>query len=174
MKFRKSGFWMTGLLLVLGMMPASGCGEKKSEEKAAEKAAEAIMKASLGRDVEVNIEEGKVEISDKESRTEIADTSAWPSDMFSDVPRFTFGKIEHVSKSREQGGMQKFNVHLAGIENDAMNRYADMLKESGWEITLTQLGTQGGMLSGQKNNLGISFPYNLESHDGVLMVFGTP
>jgi hypothetical protein len=174
MAFRINRFWVTGVLLVLGLMSAGGCSEKKSEEKTAEMAAEAILKASMGKDVDVNIQDGKVQIKDKTSETEIKDTTEWPSDMFSDVPRFTFGKIQHVSKSREEGGVQKFNVHLVSVESDAVNRYAEMLKEKGWEINVIRMEGQGAMLNGQKNNLGISLPYNQEKNEGVLMVFGTP
>jgi hypothetical protein len=174
MVFGKLRFRVTGVLLVLGLILASGCSEKQTEEKTAETAAEVILKASMGKDVDVNIQDGKVQIKDKNSETEIKDTTEWPSDMFSDVPRFTFGKIQHVSKSREEGGMQKFNVHLVGVEADAVNQYADKLKENGWEINVIQMEGQGAMLNGQKNKLSISLPYNQEKNEGVLMVFDTP
>ena len=174
MAFRKNRFWMTGILLILGLVLAAGCGEKQSEEKTAEMATEAILKAGAGKDVDVNIQEGKVEIKDKDSETEIAETSEWPSDMFSDVPRFTFGRIKHVSKSREEGGMQKFNVHMVDIEPEAITQYTDMLKEKGWEVDVTQMGGKGAMLNGQKKNMGINLPYNQETKDGVLIVFSTP
>lgn len=174
MALGKIRFLMTGIFLVVGLLLAGGCSEKKSDEKAAETAAEAIMELGAGKDVDVNIREGKVEIKDKDSETEIAETSEWPSDMFSEVPRFTFGRIEHVSKTREAEGTRNFNIHLSGIETDHLNQYAEMLKKNGWEVATTQMGDKGGMLSGQKNKLGISFSYSLEKNDGVLMVFGAP
>jgi len=98
-------------------------------------------------------------------------TSTWPPEMFPDVPQFTFGKIRRVIKSAEQGGMQKFNVFYVNIEDGALNKYADMLQKSGWQVSHTQMDNKGGMLNGQKGNLGLNFPYNMEKRDGALLVY---
>ena len=173
MKYGKNGFCIPGILLVLGLMLTSGCGDKKSEEKKAEMATEAIMKAATGKDVDVDIQDGNVEIKDKDSTTQMKKTSEWPADMFSDVPRFPSGRIERVNKTSEATGRRAFNIHMADIDMSVVNQYADLLKAEGWQANVTLLGDKGAMLSGQKNNLGMSFPFNSEKKNGVLMVFGT-
>jgi hypothetical protein len=159
-------------ILALSTLLLNGCG-KKSEERMAEEMTKKIIKQSTGKDVDVKMKGNNIKIEGQDSKTEIAQTTTWPLEMFKDVPQFTAGKIEHVVKAKE-GGMQKFNIFFIEINSDALKNYADLLKEKGWQANLIQMGDKGGMLNAQKGNLGMNFAFSAEKKDGMLAVFSTP
>jgi len=157
-------------LLALNLFLAPGCREKGTQEKMTEQA----LKMATGKDVDVNIKENKVEIVDKDSRTEIAETTTWPQDLSDDVPKFDTGKINRVVKTQEQGDSWTFNIYLTDFSGDDIRNYENALKEKGWQTESMQMGDKGGSLNGQKGTMGINFMYNLEEKDGMLAVFNRP
>jgi hypothetical protein len=160
-------------IFTLCLFLMNGCSEKSAQEKMAEKA----LKLATGKDVDVKIQGDKaqkVQIEQKGSKTEIAETTTWPSEMTNDVPKFTAGKIKRVVKTHEDGGIWTFNVYLADITGDDIKNYAGALKEKGWKTDIIQMGDKGGSLNGQKGTMGISFMYSLERKDGMLAVFNRP
>ena len=158
------------VVLALGLLPVSGCSQKKPEDKAAEKMMEEVLRKSTGKDAHVNVEKGKVEVEANGVKTEMSETSFWPPEMFKDVPQFPSGKIERVVKSNEEGGKKKFNIYYVGIETDAVKKYADLLKKGGWQTEVTQMD-KGGILNAQKGNMAVNFPYSLEDKSGTLLVY---
>jgi hypothetical protein len=170
MVFRKSGWWMIVVVLVLGLFLLNGCGDKKSEQKKAGDVTKMTFKDGAGKEVNVNVQGGKIQIEGQGSKTEMTETSTWPAEMFPDVPQFTFGRIERVIKAAEEGGMRKFNIFYVNVEDGALNKYADMLRKNGWQVSHTQMD-KSGILNGQKGNLGLNFPYNMGKRDGALLVY---
>ena len=157
-------------LLTLNMFLVYGCSEKRAQERMTEQA----LKKATGKDVDVKMDEGKVEIADKDSRTEIAETTTWPPDLSMDVPKFTAGKIQRVVKSQEEGDSWSFNIYLAGFSGDDIKDYENALKGKGWQTDTMQMGGKGGYLNGQKGTMGINFMFSLERKDGMLAVFNRP
>jgi hypothetical protein len=100
-------------------------------------------------------------------------TSEWPADIFPEVPKFTFGKIERVVKG-EEGGMVKFNIYLRDLEDGAVESYVALMKQGGWRANVMGAGAQGGMVLGEKENLAINLAYNLEKKSGVLVAYSAP
>jgi hypothetical protein len=145
-----------------------GCNQK-SEERTAEKVTEKMLKATTGKEVDVKIQGKNIQIEGRETRVEISETTVWPSDMFQDVPPLTEGKIEHVTKSQEEG-TRTFNIFFVDLQGDVLKNYAAALKEKGWEAQLMEMG-KGGMISAQKNQLGLHFSVNQEDRKGTLAVF---
>ncbi|MGA9365692.1 MAG: hypothetical protein WBW16_15125 [Bacteroidota bacterium] len=160
------------MVAVLALAPflMSSCSGKKSEEQIAEK----IIKESTGKDAEVKMREGKIEIEGKDFKSEMSETTVWPPDMFNDVPEFTFGKIERVHKSTEETGMRKFNIYFVDVEHDALDKYADALKKNGWQASVMQMGDKGGMLTAEKGELALNFPFSVEKKSGTLVVYSIP
>jgi hypothetical protein len=156
--------------LALSLFLICGCSEKSSQERMVEKA----LKEATGKEVDVNMQGGKIQIEDKGSRTEITETTNWPSEVISDVPKFTAGKIKRVVKTQEAGGVWTFNIYLAGINGDDIKNYAGALKEKGWKTNIMQIGAKSGSLNGEKGTMGINFMYSLERNDGMLAVFNRP
>jgi hypothetical protein len=162
------GIMVTIFTLCLFLM--NGCSEKSTQEKMTEKA----LKHATGKDVDVKMQGGKIQIEEKGSKTEIAETTTWPSELIKDVPKFTAGKIKRVVKTHEEGGTWTFNIYLTDINGDDIKNYAGALKEKGWKTDIIQMGDKGGSLNGQKGTMGISFMYSLERKDGMLAVFNRP
>jgi hypothetical protein len=160
-------------VVLLGLFLMLGCSSQSSEEKKAEDMAKRMIKQTTGKDVDVKMQGGKIEFKGQDFKSEIAETSVWPSDMFPEVPPFTFAKIERVSKGNE-GGMQKFNIYYKDLNSDGINQYAEILKKNGWRTNIMQMGDKGGYLNAQKGKLGMNFGFSLERKDGLLAVYNTP
>jgi hypothetical protein len=162
--------WIIMVFLTLSLLLFNGCSEKSSQEMMTEKA----LKQATGKDVDVKMQGDKIQIEQKGSKTEMTKTTTWPSEMISDVPKFTAGKIKRVVKTHEAGEVWTFNIYLDGINGDDIKIYADALKEKGWKTNIMQMGDKGGSLNGEKGTMGINFMYNLEKNDGMLAVFNRP
>jgi hypothetical protein len=169
MKSTKALIGVVGIFVLCAFL-ASGCG-KKAEEKTAEKVMGNVLTEATGKETRVELNGDNVRIEGKDSTTEIASTSAWPPEMFEDVPKFTGGAIERVVSSNESG-MKKFNVYLTNIKDGAVKEYAGALKAKGWEASLMEMD-KAAMLNAQKGNLGINFTYSAEEKDGMLAVYST-
>jgi len=158
-----------GILSGLVVLVSCGGGEQADRERA-EAAAEDMVKATTGKDADVEIDGQSIRIKGEGFSHDIAEASAWPADMFPGVPEFTSGTIERVSKG-EEGGMMKFNIYFREIESGAGERYVGLLKEAGWQADFTSMGPQGGLIAGQKDNLGVNFMLNHAEKSGMLAVF---
>jgi len=173
MGLKKSRIVIMAAVLVLGLFLMAGCSGKSSNEQMAEDMTKRVIKETTGKDVDVKMQGGKIEFKGQDFKSEIAETAAWPSDMFPEVPPFPFAKIERVSKGNE-GGMQKFNIYFKDLKGDGVNQYAEMLKKNGWQTDIMQMGDKGGYLNAQKGKLGMNFGFSLERKDGMLAVYTTP
>ncbi len=173
MGINKRRIGIMAAVLVLGLFLMAGCSGKSSDEQMAEDMARKMIKQTTGKDVDVRMQEGKIEFKGKDFKSEIAETTVWPADMFPEVPPFPFAKIERVSKGNE-GGMQKFNIYYKDLKGDGINQYAEMLKKKGWQTDIMQMGDKGGYLNAQKGKLGMNFGFSLERKDGMLAVYNTP
>jgi hypothetical protein len=156
--------------ILVGLLVFASCGRgEKAANKQAEAVAEKILKATTGKDAKVEIDGKSVKIKGEGFKHDLTQTTEWPADIFAGVPEFTFGKIERVSKG-EEGGMMKFNIYLTDIEQGGVERYVNLLKEAGWQADFVG-GPQGGLVSGQKGELGLNFVLNTEDGSGMLAVF---
>jgi hypothetical protein len=158
------------MVVVFAVLAGSGCGSDKSAKEAA---LEKVIKDTSGEKVDVKVDGQSVKLRGDGMKTDMMATSEWPSDIFPEVPKFTFGKIERVVKG-EEGGMVKFNIYLRDIEDGAVERYAELMKQGGWRANLMGAGPQGGMLLGEKDNLAINLAYSLEKKTGVLVAYSAP
>jgi hypothetical protein len=94
-----------------------------------------------------------LKIEGEGSKHDLDGTAEWPADMFEGVPKFTFGKIERVSKG-EEGGMMKFNIYFLDIEKGGIERYVELLKEAGRQAHLNTAGpwfSSGQLVETQKD-----------------------
>jgi hypothetical protein len=171
MRITKCSAVVGTVAILAGFLVFVSCGGgKKAADKRAEAAVEQVLKATTGKDADVKIDGKSVEITGEGFTHEFADTTEWPTDMFEGVPKFTFGKIERVSKGQE-GGMMKFNIYFRDMEKGGIERYLDLLKEAGWKADLNVAGGTGGYVSGEKGGLGLNFMFSTEDGTGMLAVF---
>jgi hypothetical protein len=132
-----------------------------------------LVFASCGgreKDADVTMDDKLLKIEGEGSKHDLDGTAEWPADMFEGVPKFTFGKIERVSKGKE-GGMMKFNIFFHDMEKGGIERYLELLKEAGWKVDLNTAGGGGGYIGGEKGELGLNFMFNSEDGTGMLAVF---
>jgi len=148
-----------------------GGGEKAANEMA-EKGMEKAMKSSTGKDTAVQLDGKSVKIKQEGLTAEMTETSQWPSDMFAEVPEFTFGKVVRVSKG-EDNGMMKFNIYFNDLDPEGPDKYATLLKSAGWQANVMKMGPRGAMITGQKGDIGMNFMIGIEKREGMLAVFRT-
>jgi len=83
-----------------------------------------LVFASCGgreKDIEGKTDDTTPKIEAKGTQPDLDETAEWPADMFEGVPKFTFGKIERVSKGKE-GGMMKFNIYFLDMEKGGIEK----------------------------------------------------
>lgn len=151
------------ILLIAVLSATLGCGRRSTDSQSGA-VAETLVSAPSGK-------QGKDAPGEVAIPT-ISETSEWPADLSTEVPEFTFGKVERVSKTLD-GTSSKFTVYLHEIEPGGADRYLELLRQGGWKVERMDLGAQGSMLNGQKGELGITLTYSDERKDGMLAVFPT-
>ncbi|MBM3286864.1 MAG: hypothetical protein FJY88_05885 [Candidatus Eisenbacteria bacterium] len=162
------------VLPLVAMLVLVSCGGKdKAERKIGEAAVEMALKGATGKDVDVQMEGKSVKIKQEGSETTIQETDEWPSDMFPAVPEFKFGKVTRVVGG-DDAGMKKFNIYYDDVQEDGVEKYVELLKSGGWQASLMNMGPKGGMVTGQKGDLGLQFMFSKERKDGMLIVYSAP
>jgi hypothetical protein len=144
--------------ILVGLLVFTSCGGKEKDIEA--KIDNPALKA----------DNAAPKIEEKESKPVLDGTAEWPADMFAGVPKFTFGKIERVSKGKE-GEMMKFNIYYKDMEKGGIEKYVDLLKEAGWQADLNAAAGSGGLVGGEKDDLGLNFMFSTEDGTGMLAVF---
>jgi hypothetical protein len=170
MKITKMHTGTMAVLFLFSLILVFGCNQKKTQEKMTEK----VLEKATGKDVDVNIDKGKIQIADKDSRTEIVETKSWPSNLSDEVPKCSAGKIIRVVRTQEKADTWTVNIYLSDISIKDIRSYESDLKSKGWQTSFMQMGDKGGYLNGQKGTLGISFVLNQEKQDGMLGIFSRP
>jgi hypothetical protein len=165
--------WLLAIVLAVSVVAFVGCGKKESGEKVAENMMERTLEKATGEKTEVDVEGGDVSIKTGDSSVEMKETSEWPADMFSDVPRFAYGTVERVSSGQE-GGMTKFNIYVRDVADDAMDKYGADMKAAGWQSQSVMESDEGGMLSAEKGNIALQVIYNKKDRTAVVIAFSTP
>lgn len=161
------------VVVVAGTVPGTmlvGCGGESAREAAAEATAEKAIESAIGKDANVEIDRGSVKVEGEGFKAEMGETTEWPQDLPPGVPRFSQGKVERVHKS-EGDGQRSWNVFLTDVEDGSVDRYAAALKRDGWSVQNVAMGGRGGMISGEKEGLGLNLAYTAEEKRATLSVF---
>ena len=159
------------LLTVLALTTSCGA-EKRARDRIGEKAAEEVLNQATGGEADVDLDQGgkRVTITTKSGSTELAEASEWPADMFPEVPCFENGRVTHVTRG-DESGLARFNVLFNEVEEGALAGYSDALQAAGWEAQTVNMGPKGGLITGQKGDLGLNFTVSGDRHEAVLAVF---
>lgn len=168
-RWQRSGLVVT--VLVLSVFMAAGCGRKETGEKVAEGMLEGTLERATGEDAEVDLGGGDVTIKTEEGTTTMSETAEWPSDMFADVPEFTYGVVERVTRSDRQGGQKAMTVYFRELRADGPESYAKDLESAGWQSQMSMAAGKGGMINAQKGDLALSLMYNNDDKEAVLNVY---
>jgi len=166
--------WFLVLVLAVSVAALGGCGKKGASEKLAEGMMEKTLESATGGDVDLDLGGGgkDVTVTTEEGTTVMSETSEWPTDMFTDVPKFTYGKVERVHRSRDtQNAELGMTIWIVELEDGAAEKYTEDLKGAGWQSQMTVASGEGGMLSAQKGDEGLTFSYNTGDKTAGLNVF---
>jgi hypothetical protein len=166
--------WLLVLVLAVSVVALAGCGRKAASEKLAEGMMEKTLEKATGGDVDLDLGGGgkDVTIKTKDGTTTMSETTEWPSDIFTEVPRFTYGKVERVSRTTDtQNGQKSMMVWIVELQEGGVEKYEKELEGAGWESQMSIAGGEGGMISAQKGNLGLTVSYNTQDHTAAFNVF---
>jgi len=166
-----AGFVVTGIVL-LGA--CKGAGEKGRQEMA-ENMVEKMLEKQTGKKAKIDFEKGKVKIETPEGTAEISESGEWPGDLPGEVPAFKLGVVKGVwkSDSAEQKG---WNIVVESLEKDAMAKYVDALKSSGWKILSTFSSGEGSgtFAASREGGLNLVGTFNAEEKAGSISVVLKP
>ncbi len=166
--------WFLAVVLIASVVALAGCGKKGASEKLAEGMLEKGLERATGGDVDLDIGGGgdNVTIKTEDGTTTMSETTEWPTDMFTDVPKFTYGKVERVHRTRNnQNDEQGMTIWIVELEDGGVEKYAKDLEGAGWQSQMSIAGGEGGMVSAQKGNLGLTVAYNTQDKTAALNVF---
>ncbi|MBL7798150.1 MAG: hypothetical protein JNJ90_16780 [Saprospiraceae bacterium] len=128
---------------------------------------EKIIEQSSGEKTDVDIEGQDVTIESESGKVQIhAGAHTWPTNMPADIPEIKAGKIVAATTSETEDG-QNWNIHYSNLGIEALDSYGAALKSKGFKIQ-TMKTPKGGMVSGEKGNLGVIF--TVGSDRSVLVV----
>ncbi len=140
-------FFLPHLVVFLAisiLLSFTGCSliARKITEKAAEKAIE----KETGKDVDLNVGEGKVKIKGKEGETEIQSGEKLPEDFPEKFPLYPQAEVKGTVRN-EAGGKIQMQVVLETKDSfdKVVDFYKEKLPESGYKITST-VQTGGGAM----------------------------
>jgi hypothetical protein len=147
---RRIGIIGLALALVAGLASFSAC-KKTANERMAENMVERAMDKATGGKADVDFSGGKMRLKTKEGETTIGVASEWPSDLPEDFPKLASGTIKGVTRTESQGS-KAFHIVIEGVEAEAVEKYLETLKESGWTSQMSTTTDQGFMHQLTKDN----------------------
>jgi hypothetical protein len=62
-------------------------------------------------------------------------------------------------------------VWVVEVQEGAIEKYSKDLEGAGWEVQMSVAGGEGGMVTAQKGNLGLSIMYNNEDRTTVVNAY---
>ncbi|MFA5157945.1 MAG: hypothetical protein WC451_02025 [Patescibacteria group bacterium] len=100
--------------------------------KAAEKLTEGIISAGTGGKVNVDSSNNSVSISGDGESISVGENATWPSDMPSDVPKYSKGKITSSSKIDNEN-LKSWSVVVAETSQSDFTAYKASVVAAGWK-----------------------------------------
>lgn len=148
-----------GFMLLLAVFGTFSC--KQAAEKQQEKALEKAMEQGGNQNANVDIEKEKITVESDEGKMVIkTGEEKWPSNAPADVPELSAGTIIGTLAGESDQG-NSWTIRYQGIEMGELEQYGTRLKNAGFKITKIK-SSKGGMVSGEKGNLGVVFTVSPE------------
>jgi len=165
---RRMGSCVLSVLICFAVVAAVSCKGKTARESMAEKMLERAIEKSSGEKADVDLRAGKVKIKSGEGEGEISfGGQSWPNDLPEGVPSFPWGKVKGVTRSSIQE-KKTWNVILEEVEDGALEKLTEALKQNGWEILSSTTASGGGSVQATKGDLMVLAIINTESKAGSI------
>jgi hypothetical protein len=152
--------------LVIALFGLPSC--KQAAEKQHEKAMEKILEQGSGEKTDVDIDDQKITIENEEGKTEInLSEKNWPADAPSDVPELKAGKITGTTITKSENG-KNWTIRYADVAMEELDKFAATLKSKGFKTQTIKAG-KGGMVNGEKGNIGVIFTVGDKASSVIIM-----
>lgn len=132
-------------------------------KNAGEKMAENILEKQFGGDVKIDSDNGSVSVKNENGNFSAGEAAQWPSDMPSDVPKFTAGKITMAASVST--GDKGWQVGVSEVSKEDFTAYNSLLISNGWK-NIGVFDANVGMAQMTKGNSSLLVIFNAE--DGSL------
>jgi len=148
------------VLILVGNM-VRGYFSRKMSESITEKI---IEKGTGGK---VDIDNSTVKFSDKEGTFEVG-TAKWPSDLSSEVPKFSAGELVAAARINN-GSVNGWSIMIKNVEEDSVTGYTKQLEGAGWKTT-SQVNFAAAIYQYEKGNLKLNLAYDPSSKGVNIMI----
>lgn len=126
----------TVIIIIVVVLVVLGVGgvlvSRYIARKAGEKLAEGIISAGTGGKVNVDSSNNSVSISGDGESISIGENATWPSDMPSDVPKYSKGKITSSSKVDNEN-LKSWSVVIGETSQIDFTAYKASVVAAGWK-----------------------------------------
>jgi len=122
------------------------------------------------KDADVDLKKGTFRYKTEEGEGEISyEEHGWPGDLPEGVPEFTMGTVKGVTRS-DRNGKKGWNVIVEAVEDGAVEKYTEQLKENGWNVMSQMTMPEGAMVQATKGDLIILGMFNTEERGGGISI----
>jgi len=136
-------------------------------KKAGEGIVEKVIESGTGGKVNIDTKNKDVTIKTNEGTFKAGENVSWPSDMPTDVPKFTDGKITMATKiSTDPKG---WSVLISNVESSNVEDYQAKLKAAGWTNS-SEASFGADLIQMQKDNRDLTLVYDSSSKGVSLTV----
>lgn len=128
----------TIIIIVVGALLVLGVGgyflSRYLARRASEKLASGLLSATTGSNVDISNSGNTATVSNDQGTTQIGEGAKWPSDMPSDVPKLTAGKITMATSDKTTNS---WSVIASEFKQADYDTYKAKVVAAGWTSTAT-------------------------------------
>jgi len=132
--------------------------------KIGERRAEKILEDQFGGKVDINSQNGSVSVKSDKGDFSVGEIAKWPTDMPTDIPEFTYGKLK-MSATVSTG----WQILATGVSEENFTAYNSSLKSLGWSNVGT-FNANLGMVQMTKGNYNLITILNSQNGNFTLTV----
>lgn len=155
----KAWIWIAVVVVVVVVLAFVGYYLSR---KASEYAAETLLESAAGGEVDVSTSGDTTTVTTADGTSSVSESTQWPSDMPSIVPKFTYGTIESSAKTTISG-LTGWTVNLKSVTDGAADKYKTDLTNAGWTED-TSMSSEGSELIMMTKD-GYSITVGIETSD---------
>ena len=137
----KAWIWIVVVVVVIAILGIAGY---YLSLRASEYAAETLLEGAAGGEVDVSTSGDTTTVTTAEGTSSVSESTQWPSDMPSFVPKFTYGTVESSAKTTISG-LTGWTVNLKSVTDGAVAKYKADLTTAGWTED-TSMSSEGSEL----------------------------
>ncbi|MEI7690252.1 MAG: hypothetical protein WCI63_01360 [bacterium] len=155
------------VVLLIGLSVGGYFISKYVFNKAGEGIVEKVIESGTGGKVNIDTKNKDVTIKTNEGTFNAGENVSWPSDMPTDVPKFTSGKITlATNKNTEPKGWE---VLISNVESSNVADYQTKLKAAGWTNS-SESSFGADLIQMQKDTRDLTLVYDSSSKGVSLTV----